>query len=76
MSLQNRIKKLEDEYRDGDKEVIVGVLDYRNSVADKTPAEIKKIHDDLSEQIASQRAEGKKMIVVLRVPYDYERPME
>jgi hypothetical protein len=54
MNLKNRIKKLEDEYlKEGGKEQVVYVMNYGGG---KLP--------DPEKEIARQRAEGKKLIVV------------
>ena len=60
MSLKTRIEKLEDEYGQAWKEAVVCVINYGE----------KKLPDP-EKEIARQRAEGNKIIVV-EVPYGNE----
>lgn len=61
MNLKKRIEKLEEEYGQSGEEVIVYVTKYADSKELPNP----------EEEIARQRAEGKKLIVVA-VPENYE----
>jgi hypothetical protein len=72
MNLKNRIEKLESEMEPHDKETIVYIQDYSGSVKQipgKKPQEPVREIPDPKKEIARQRAEGKRLIVV-SVPHD------
>jgi len=74
MNLKNRIERLEGEMEPQDKEMIVYIQDFSGAVKPipgKEPQQPVREIPDPEKEIARQRAEGKKVIVV-EVPYDYE----